>query len=114
MDQTYDTLNYEQQGGDTWVVGGTLDVSSGVILLPSGAVTFAKSKMFVSVEQTGTGVPQNIAHGLGAVPAAVLISPTDLSAATVGQYTAVEGAHDATNLVITVTTGKKYKVWAMA
>lgn len=113
-DQSYNSKNYEQQGGDTWVVGGMLDASAGTVLLPSGAVSFSNSKTFVSTEQTGNGSAQNIAHGLGAIPAAVLVVPTDLTAATVGQYSAVEGSHDATNVVVTVTTGKKYKVLAWA
>lgn len=82
--------------------------------IAAGTVTKAKTAMFVSTEQTGTGAPQNVAHGLGVAPTAVLIVPTDTAPATAGDYTAVEGAHDATNVIATVTTGKKFKVWAMA
>ena len=82
--------------------------------LAAGAVTFAKLAMFVSAEQTGTGGAQNIAHGLGATPAKVVVVPTDLTPATVGQYAATQGAHDGTNVVVTVTTGKKYVVMAWA
>jgi hypothetical protein len=67
---------------------------------------------FVSTEQTGTGSAQNIAHGLGATPSKVVIVPTDTNPATTGAYTATEGAHTATNVIVTVTTGKKYKVMA--
>lgn len=70
--------------------------------------------IFVSTEQTGTGGAQNIAHGLGVVPTCVLVAPTDLNVATIGQYTVTEGAHDATNVVVTVTLNKKYKVMAVA
>lgn len=70
--------------------------------------------VFVSTEQTGTGSAQNIAHGLGVTPALVLVAPTDLSAATVGLITVVEGTHDATNVVVTVTSGKKFKVLVIA
>jgi hypothetical protein len=104
--------------------GSTLDASAATILLAAnaiataaiaaGAVTKAKTAMFVSVELTGTGAPQNIAHGLGAVPAFVFGSPTDTSPATAGIYTLTEGAHDATNVIVTVTSGKKFKVLAMA
>jgi hypothetical protein len=111
----YSTKNYHEQGGDRWVVGGVLDASAAEsVLLPGGAVSFAASKQFVSTEQTGTGSSQDVAHGLGAVPAAVLIVPTDTSPSTVGTYTATEGAHDSTNVKVTVTSGKKFKVWAMA
>lgn len=123
-----------KDGGNTQVVasGGAVSVESGGVIdgsaaagsisfaagevdtadLAAGAVTFAKAKVFVSTEQTGTGSAQNIAHGLAAVPAAVLIVPTDTAPATVGVYTAIEGAHDATNVIATVTSGKKYKVLA--
>jgi hypothetical protein len=67
---------------------------------------------FISTEQTGTGSAQNIAHGLGKVPRAVLIIPTDTAPATTGQYTVTEGSHTATNVVVTVTSGKKYKAVA--
>ncbi len=76
-------------------------------------VTFSASAMFVSTEQTGDGSAQNIPHGLGVIPAGVLIVPTDTAPATVGDYTSVQGVHDATNVIATVTTGKKYVVWAM-
>ena len=68
--------------------------------------------VFVSTEQTGTGGAQNIPHGLGRAPSVVLIAPTDTSPATVGQYTVTEGTHDATNIVVTVTSGKKFKILA--
>lgn len=71
-------------------------------------------QFFVSAEQTGTGSAQNIAHGLGVVPSFVFVIPTDLAPATIGQYTETEGAHTATNVVVTVTSGKKYKVVAIA
>lgn len=83
--------------------------SSGGSLMPASGGTPAP---FISAEQTGTGAAQNIAHGLGQVPSKVLVVPTDLSPATIGQYTVTEGAHTATNVVVTVTSGKKYRVMA--
>lgn len=71
-----------------------------------------EAQVFVSTEQTGTGAPQNIAHGLAATPTKVFVAPTDLTPATVGSYSVVEGAHDGTNIVVTVTSGKKFKVLA--
>ena len=90
------------------------DLAVTVGKLGAGAVTKAKAAVFVSAEQTGTGAGQKVAHGLAAVPVAVLIVPTDTAPATIGVYTAVEGAHDATNVVVTVTSGKKFKVFAWA
>jgi len=80
--------------------------------LPSKGITFSKVKAFVSTEQTGTGSSQSIAHGLAAVPVAVLVVPTDTSPATVGEFTVTEGTHTTTNIVLTVTLSKKYKVMA--
>lgn len=79
-----------------------------------GKLRFAGALVFVSTEQTGNGSQQSIAHGLGVTPAAVLIVPTDLTPSTVGQYAAVEGTHTSTNVLATVTNGKKYKVLAWA
>jgi len=67
---------------------------------------------FISAEQTGTGGAQSIAHGLGVVPSKVMIFPSDLSPAVTGVFTVTEGAHDATNVIVTVTSGKKFKVLA--
>lgn len=37
-DPTYQTKNYEKEGGDTWVVGGTLEIASGgTIVVDNGA-----------------------------------------------------------------------------
>jgi hypothetical protein len=83
-------------------------------MLKRGIVRFSTAKAFVSAEQTGNGSAQNVAHGLGLVPSAVLIVPTDTAPATTGAYTATEGTHTETNVVVTVTSGKKYKVFAWA
>src|SRR5688572_3759843 len=66
--------------------------------------------LFVSSEQTGTGSSQNIAHGLGRTPTHVLIAPTEfLSNQSVNIE---EGSHTSTNVVVTVTSGVKFKVLA--
>lgn len=84
-----------------------------VILAQQPIAGLTDMGIFISAVQTGTGSAQNIAHGLGRVPNFVIAVPVDLSPATVGQYTATEGAHTTTNVVITVTTGKTYKVIAI-
>jgi formylmethanofuran:tetrahydromethanopterin formyltransferase len=65
----------------------------------------SNGKVFVAKQQAGTGASQNIAHGLGAVPAVVLAIPTDGG-------TVVYGTHTSTNVVVTVTSGKKFDVVA--
>jgi hypothetical protein len=71
----------------------------------------SNQKLFCSTEQTGTGSAQNIAHGLGKTPAKVFVSCTDNSGSS-GTFTVAEGSHTATNVVVTVTAGAKYKVLA--
>jgi hypothetical protein len=57
-------------------------------------------------EFTGTGAAQSLPHTLGKVPAAVLVGLT--SVATTAAV--VEGTHTASNVLVTVTSGAKFKV----
>jgi len=111
-------------GGTTWVgvadspsftevtattFHGSLDgVAAGAA---SATIAFQMSgtAVFLSTEQTGTGGPQNVAHGFGAVPVLAFAIPSDL---TGGAYAVSYGAHDGTNVVVTVTNGEKYRVVA--
>ena len=68
-------------------------------------------KLFLSPVETATGSPQSIAHGLGAVPAGVLVSCYDNSGST-DVFTVTEGTHTSTNVVVTVTASAKFKVLA--
>ena len=95
-------------------VAGITDLSIVTADLAAQAVTYGKAAVFISTEQTGTGSAQNIAHSLGTTPTKVMVAPTDTAPSTTGAYTVTEGSHDATNVVVTVTTGKKYKVLAWA
>lgn len=65
---------------------------------------------FISAEITGTGAGQSIPHTLGSTPSKVLIIPTSFS----GSYTVVEGAHTSTDVILTATSGAKFKVVAWA
>lgn len=70
-------------------------------------------KLFTSTEQTGSGAQQTMRHGLGKLPTGVLVSVTELpDAAAETGFDVTEGAHDSTNLYITVTNTVKYKVFA--
>lgn len=68
--------------------------------------------LFMSTEQTGTGSPQNVAHGLGAAPSVVFVSFTEFNGDD-GAHDIAEGTHTATNIVLTVTSGAKFKVLAI-
>ncbi len=70
------------------------------------------TQKFVSSEQTGTGSSQNVSHGLGVVPKRVLVTYTDLTPATAGSVNVTYGSHTSTNVVVTVTSGKKFLVFA--
>lgn len=78
------------------------------VKLNEGLVT----QKFISSEQTGTGSSQNVAHGLGVVPTRVLVTYTDLTPATAGSVNVTYGSHTSTNVVVTVTSGKKFLVFA--
>jgi len=67
--------------------------------------------IFVSAEQTGTGASQSIAHRLGVKPFKVFVACTCTAA---GAFKVTEGTHTDTNVVLTVTSGAKYKVTAFA
>lgn len=94
---------------------GVTDLSVGTADIAAGAVTFAKAKVFISAETTGTGSSQNVAHGLGATPAGVLVVPTEHPGTPdTGAFDIAEGTHTSTNVVVTVTANVKFKVFAWA
>lgn len=76
----------------------------------------ASASLFVSGIETGTGAPQNVAHGLGVVPSAVTVHiySGHNGAGAVGDLTpqVTEGAHDATNVIVTLASGAEFKVTA--
>ena len=74
-------------------------------------VEYRVKKYFLSAEQTGTGSAQNIPHNLGVVPRLVLVLITG-SPSTYSALTVTMGTHTASNIVVTVTSGWKYKVYA--
>jgi len=78
--------------------------------IADAAVDSSKIHIFVSTEQTGDGTAQSIAHGLGVEPATVLVLLS-----TVGSdgaaYSFTKGS---ANVNVTMTTGAKYFVVAIA
>ena len=81
------------------------------------AGALASGAAFTSTEQTGTGSSQNIAHGLGSAPRLVWWAFSDIDAGLAAGpppvVHATPGAHDATNIKMTVTSGVKYYVFAI-
>lgn len=100
------------------VAAGALDtehyaaLSVDTAALAATAVTAAKVAFFKSTEQTGTGAEQDIAHGLGGAPGLVWWSLSEF--ADTLAVDVAEGAHDATNVKVTVSSGAKYFVFAVA
>jgi hypothetical protein len=83
-------------------------VTVGKPLLLQGGI--APGSRFTSAEQTGTGASMDIPHGLGSTPSLVWWAPSGLSG---GACTFVPGAHDATNVKMTVTAGEKFYAFAL-
>lgn len=94
------------------VASGAIEPTK-VRLVPAsgaGGQGFYGAGIYASAERTGTGSQETIAHGLGSAPSHVFAVLTEfLSSANVD---VTEGAHTATNILITVTTGVKYKLLA--
>lgn len=93
---------------ETSAAGVTVD---GCLIKDGRAAALATAAIFRSTEQTGTGSSQNVAHGLGATPTAVLISVSEDPAGT--GFDVAYGTHDSTNVVCTVTSGVKFHVLAL-
>lgn len=107
-----ETVALTDNSGARLVVAGRIAKVEGSIVFVDMSASIArqidKARVFVSAEQTGTGSAQNVAHTLGAAPSKVVVVPTDTAPATAGQYTATQGSHTSANLIVTVTTGKKF------
>ena len=75
--------------------------------------TYEGTYFFHSAEQTGTGSAQSIPHSVGEVPRSVMVYLTG-GPASYTQPTISQGTHTADNVVVTVTTGWKYRIRAAA
>lgn len=81
------------------------------------AANLATAATAKSTVITGTGSPQNFAHGFGTTPTRVMVTVysghNGSGAAGTQMPTVTEGTHDATNCVVTVTAGATYVVHAL-
>lgn len=87
---------------------GTIALTSSNISGSAGSV--ASTGYFLSAQQTGTGAPQNIAHGLGVTPNLVFVIPDDIGGG--GVFSVTYGTATSTNAVVTFSNGQKYRVVA--
>lgn len=108
-------------GGSTLPLFGLMSVDTSGNAIPFQAASAATattatavSGKFQSTVQTGTGSAQNIAHGLGVTPTMVLAAPYDntASGSTPFTFQITEGSHTNTNIIVTATSGLKFKVIA--
>jgi hypothetical protein len=102
-----------------FVIGraGAAGVSGDIIpvALLACPVRVSPQGTFVSAETTATGSAQNVAHGLGVTPTAVVVVPTEHPGTPdTGAFDVAEGTHTSTNVVLTVTANVKFKVVAFA
>lgn len=77
--------------------------------------SFLSGEMYATAnnaEVTATGSAQSIAHGLGVIPSKVFIILTEFASNI--SVDVLEGTHTTSNVVVTVTSGAKFKVLAIA
>lgn len=103
-------------GGVTANVTGNVTGSSGSCTGNAATATSASSvasaAVYSSIEQTGTGSEQIFNHGLGSTPSHIWHSLTYAPNPTVG-FTVTYGTMSSTELRFTVTSGIKFRVWAV-
>lgn len=94
----------------TGAAGVTVD---GCLVKDGRVAALATAGMFASSEQTGDGSEQSIAHGFGAAPSLVWVTLSELPADLAAGADVALGSHDATNILVTVTNGIKYRAYAL-
>jgi len=97
-------------GNVTGDCSGSSGSCTGNALTATTASALASAGVFMSTEQTGSGIAQNIPHGLVTDPAlawAVITTPTGNAGDTIAW------TKDATNVVVTATATVKYIVFAV-
>lgn len=98
----------------TAAAGVTVD---GCLIKDGRVANLATAALYASIEQTGTGSEQNLAHGFGTVPSLVIAVPTaghdGAGAAGTQMPTVAYGTHTTADIKVTVTAGAKFRVMAV-
>ena len=97
--------------GKHWKVGGLKDSTVTSADIKDATIKAQDAQIFVSAETAGTGSAQNIEHGLTGTPSKVIVTLTEFGGSTACDVS--QGTHTGTNIVVTVTAGVKFQVWAM-
>lgn len=117
LDAVDGTLIEDDAVDSEHVAAGALDtehyaaLSVDAAAIAAASVGAAKVDFFKSTEQTGTGSEQDIAHGLSSTPGLVWWSLSEFADTLAVDF--AEGAHDGTNLKVTVTSGAKFFIFAL-
>lgn len=102
--------------GNTSGSAGSCTGNAATATLATEATTgnsIAAASVHSSVEQTGTGAEQILAHALGTTPALVWHALTELPADLAAGAVVAYGVMSPTELRFTVTSGIKFRVWAI-
>jgi hypothetical protein len=75
IDPTYQTKNYEQEGGNAWVIGGTLEIANGGTLILDAGSTFEQGAV------PSSGITRGAQHAVtgGEVTATSVVLATGLT-----------------------------------
>jgi hypothetical protein len=87
-------LNYEEQGGSNWVIGGTLTILSGATIIPTGGTTPTLTSLVDNSGGTPSGTLAAITAGASYAQAdmvAVKNAIADLAASVNAIVAAVKG-----------------------
>ena len=98
--------------GRFWTEGGLPDSTVTSADIKDATIAAADINIYVSDLQTANGSAQAHAHGLGVVPSKVLVSIYTDNGGTATVIT--ENNHTASNVSVTITSGAKYKILAIA
>lgn len=90
-----------------------VQVTAALVGNASTATKLAAASYYASTEQTGTGGEQIFAHSIGTTPSQVWTAITEAPAALGGGLDVAYGTMSSTELRFTVTTGIKYRVFAL-